>query len=703
MPTQRKPDTLEIRLNDSIVGTLTRLIDETLVLAFDPGYQNNSQRPILSLSYKGPANTLHVARSRTGTRLSPFFSNLLPEGHLRDYLARKLGMNSSREFFLLAGLGLDLPGAVIVRPLGELSNEPMDNEPSAKSNHSVLRFSLAGVQLKFSAVAETKGTFTIPAGGAGGSWIVKLPSEKHLQIPEVEYSMLRLAQLTGIAVPDFKLIPTSSIEGLPQEFKSSVADSLAVQRFDRTINGGRIHMEDFAQVYDVYPQNKYEKAGYGHIGRVLWAEDGEKSYLEFIRRLVFTVAIGNGDMHLKNWSLLYSDPVQPVLSPAYDFVPTVAYIEGDNLALNLAGTKDFYAVDLDKFVKLARQSQASERITKIAVQEFVSHFSDIWKDNRFDLRLPADVRQVMANHLNKLALFKDAGLVQGADFAKRPWTKNIAIASVEYDPIIQSGLMILEASTGHTTSVHAPKKMEPELILEAAREAHLLQLGEGHCRAFVGEKLYRQWRRNAFITIDSHPRRFKMQDFKPWRGEIETLEGKYSSDSWQKITSAYQRQSMEQFDIIQKDNSIRTVIARIQSIREIAREANEDSTRAAIELLIEDQHLLLNPHEGISTLSSSFERRELQDAVEEMLKADKWENSVFSDPRRLRARKSSRIDVGGKKTQVPLELEILFEEDVRKTSLIIKLMDVEAKLAKQINWQAREIRQRILDFLPGPD
>lgn len=51
----------------------------------------------------------------------------------------------------------------------------------------------------------------------------------------------------------------------------------------------------FAQVYSVYPQDKYAKAGYGHIGLVLWAEAGEGSYAEFIRRLVFSVAIGNGD------------------------------------------------------------------------------------------------------------------------------------------------------------------------------------------------------------------------------------------------------------------------------------------------------------------------------------------------------------------------------------------------------------------------
>jgi serine/threonine-protein kinase HipA len=50
---------------------------------------------------------------------------------------------------------------------------------------SAYRFSLANVQLKFSALgkankahANKRGGFTIPAAGVGGSWIVKLPLQQ---------------------------------------------------------------------------------------------------------------------------------------------------------------------------------------------------------------------------------------------------------------------------------------------------------------------------------------------------------------------------------------------------------------------------------------------------------------------------------------------------------------------------------------------
>src|SRR5208337_3832803 len=51
-------------------------------------------------------------------RVPPFFSNLLPEGPLRSYLAKLAEVKSEREFFLLAVLGADLPGAVVVEPSG---------------------------------------------------------------------------------------------------------------------------------------------------------------------------------------------------------------------------------------------------------------------------------------------------------------------------------------------------------------------------------------------------------------------------------------------------------------------------------------------------------------------------------------------------------------------------------------------------------
>jgi serine/threonine-protein kinase HipA len=148
---------LAVRLKGRRIGVLNRFGGDHHLFSFEPDYVDDPDRPALSLSFKGRSEGVVVSVRPISRRLPPFFSNLLPEGHLRTYLAEQAGVKPAREFFLLAALGADLPGAVTVTPL-------VMDEPAPE----VLRFSLAGVQLKFSAVMEASGGLTIPAHGIGG-------------------------------------------------------------------------------------------------------------------------------------------------------------------------------------------------------------------------------------------------------------------------------------------------------------------------------------------------------------------------------------------------------------------------------------------------------------------------------------------------------------------------------------------------------
>ena len=89
------------------------------------------------------------------------------------------------------------------------------------------------------------------------------------------------------------------------------------------------------------------------LAAVLWAETGESGTYEFLRRIVFSVLIGNADMHLKNWSLLYPDRRTPVLSPAYDLVATLPYISGDKLALTFGGSRSLSEITTDQVRRFA--------------------------------------------------------------------------------------------------------------------------------------------------------------------------------------------------------------------------------------------------------------------------------------------------------------------------------------------------------------
>jgi len=207
--------------------------------------------------------------------------------------------------------------------------------------------------LKFSAVMEASGGLTIRADGMGGSWIVKLPSARFPSVPENEYAMMELARKVGIAVPTVRLVDIRKIHGLPEEAETVGAKALAVERFDRGPDGRRIHMEDFAQVFGLFPDDKYGHRSYANVASVLWAEAGQESTYEFVRRLVFSVLIGNADMHLKNWSVLYPDRRTPVLSPAYDFVATLPYLPKDTLALNFGGSRNLEEITRDQMRRFA--------------------------------------------------------------------------------------------------------------------------------------------------------------------------------------------------------------------------------------------------------------------------------------------------------------------------------------------------------------
>ena len=54
---------------------------------------------------------------------------------------------------------------------------------------------------------------------------------------------------------------------------------------------------------------------------------------KLVRRLVVNILIGNGDAHLKNWSVIDQDEVTPRLAPAYDLISTNNAIKSYNLRL----------------------------------------------------------------------------------------------------------------------------------------------------------------------------------------------------------------------------------------------------------------------------------------------------------------------------------------------------------------------------------
>ena len=135
------------------VGTLCQKGDYTRFL-FNEDYLTDPWRPVLGLRFEENLTRPYSS----ALRLPRWFSNLLPEGPLREWIAQDRGVSLDREMELLAQVGRDLPGAVQVLPTDSPdgswdwpSEEKIGEADASESEHaSPWRFSLAGVALKFS-------------------------------------------------------------------------------------------------------------------------------------------------------------------------------------------------------------------------------------------------------------------------------------------------------------------------------------------------------------------------------------------------------------------------------------------------------------------------------------------------------------------------------------------------------------------------
>ena len=400
---------LEILLGDVQVGMLTREAGGRLRFLFAEEYAEMANRPTLSLSYEvAPGQLMSLApRAYTG-RLPPFFSNLLPEGPLRDLLIRRAGVRPSDEFALLCALGADLPGGVRVADAGADTDttDPSANHEQDEPDEAPLRFSLSGVQLKMSAVLKADGGLTIPARGVGGDWIVKLPSIRWDKIPENEMAMMTLAGEIGIPVPEARLVALDRVSGLPEEMRGLSDSAFAIRRFDRREDGVRVHMEDFAQVFGKFPAGKYEGHSYANIAAALatTAYNGREEAMAFVRRTVFSALIGNGDAHLKNWSVLYDDPVRPTLSPAYDLVSSIPYLPRDRLALGFGGSKRFRPLDDRRARQFARAAHLPFEAVRLECLETAERTMAAWARHEHRGVLTQEIDKAVSTHMESVAL-----------------------------------------------------------------------------------------------------------------------------------------------------------------------------------------------------------------------------------------------------------------------------------------------------------
>jgi serine/threonine-protein kinase HipA len=410
---------LEVLLHGEPVGEISETSPSGTEFRFSDRYFDQVPRPVLGQRFEDDLERVH--RSREREILPDFFANLTPEGRLRELLEQTTDLERGDDLALLVHVGGDLPGAVVVQPFeGEavVSEERPrtgnGGQPDDEEAANGLRFSLAGVQLKLSMLREGE-KLTVPVHDRAGEWIVKFDSPSFPHLPENEYSMLEWARAAGFDVPECHLHGLDDLDDamplvdLVRRLVEPENRVLAVRRYDRT-DEGRVHQEDFAQAVGLPPARKYAQIRSEDMAVLTRRFVDEEAVDELVRRLVLTIAIGNGDAHLKNWSLIYPDRVRAAWSPLYDQVATVAWkVPARALALKLGGARDFRQIDRDAFTRFADRAKVDRHRVDTLIDETLERTRDAWQVLG-ELPIVSGHRRAIEEHWKQVPLLREVGL-----------------------------------------------------------------------------------------------------------------------------------------------------------------------------------------------------------------------------------------------------------------------------------------------------
>jgi serine/threonine-protein kinase HipA len=284
--------------------------------------------------------------------LHPIFQMNLPEGFLLEALQNRLAKIVNLEPMLLLALssGQGPIGRVAVQsdfvnPLasaqgkGERLSEILawDGTESLFAelvDKYIYRTGISGVQPKLLVPQVALSHAMEPASSKAtvrtSDLIVKSGRQEYPGLAANEFLCMSIAKASGLAVPEFHL--------------SNNQELFVMQRFDRTPDGTPIGFEDMAVLAGLSSREKY-KTSYTHVAKLVEAFASGPHVMPSLQALFDMVAlscvVGNGDAHLKNFGLLYTDPTTSDcrLAPAFDLVNTTAYIPEDVLALDLCGQK----------------------------------------------------------------------------------------------------------------------------------------------------------------------------------------------------------------------------------------------------------------------------------------------------------------------------------------------------------------------------
>jgi len=324
----------------------------------------DGKREVLSYESDDLKNSIALSLPNTQkifmweNRFAPYFETFLPEGYLfeifKNILTKEYGTIDDHLLFSL--LAPNIEGRMRYRsdrkPLvfDALDiDEILANDTPDTFTSLLQRFldknAIGGVQPKTVAILKDKETIDAK------EYIVKTWGEAFPYLAENEYFCLKTVEKAGVPIPNIRL--------------SKNRRFLVVEKFTRQ-NGRQWGFEEVISLMDKNRIHKYQ-GSYEQVAKTVYAfvNDAKASMVHFFKTIVMNFLLKNGDAHLKNFALLFSDDFSLIrFAPAYDIVTTTAYIFKDKPALTLEGRKLWYGKK-----ELVRFAQTHCRLSKREAEE----------------------------------------------------------------------------------------------------------------------------------------------------------------------------------------------------------------------------------------------------------------------------------------------------------------------------------------------
>ena len=203
-------------------------------------------------------------------------------------------------------------------------------------------------------------------------YILKPQTEAYASLPEAEYLVMQMAAATGISTVPHALIRQAD-GGRPPAYITKRVDRVLPAAKNKPLQ--RLAMEDFCQLDRRLTENKY-LGSYERCARIVsgYSIRPGLDLSELFLRVVFSFAVGNSDMHLKNFSLIETQERSGryVLSPAYDMLPVNVVVPEDpeQMALTVNGKKR--NLRRNDFLKFARMSDIPAEAAGKMIRRVVS-------------------------------------------------------------------------------------------------------------------------------------------------------------------------------------------------------------------------------------------------------------------------------------------------------------------------------------------